>query len=81
MLREPNHKRVKNSDLNEIIASREQNDVENSELYNEVQELKERLKEFKMIQLENLKYREVIQKYKEEKEKECQPKNEELMKF
>ena len=36
ILREPSHKRVKFSDLNEIIASREQNDVENSELYNEV---------------------------------------------
>ena len=36
-------------------------------------ELKEKLKEFKIIQLENLKYRDIIQKYEEE---ECQPKNE-----
>ena len=55
MLREQSYKRVKISDFNEIVASREQNDVENSELNNNVQELKKGLKEFKIIQLENLK--------------------------
>ena len=75
LLREPSQKRVKFSDLNEIIVSHEQNDAENSELYNEVQKLKEKLKEFKMIRLENLKFREAIQKYEEERSTSLKMKN------
>ena len=67
MLRQPSHKRIKNADLKEIIASRDQNENDNNELYAEVQDLKEKLKEFKMMQLDNLKYREIIENLKKEK--------------
>ena len=39
MLRQPSDKRVKISDLKEIIASRDKNKNENIEFYTEVQDL------------------------------------------
>ena len=70
LLRQPSHKRVKICDLEEIIASRNQNDTENAQLYTEVQDLKEKLKEFRMVQIENLQYREMIEKLEKEREQE-----------
>ena len=70
LLRQPSHKRVKICDLEEIIASRNQNDTENAQLYTEVQDLKEKLKEFRMVQIENLQYREMIEKLEKKREQE-----------
>ena len=53
-----------NSRFEKIIASRDQNENDHNELYAEVQDLKEKLKEFKIMKLDNLKHREIIENKK-----------------
>ena len=58
LLRPPTHKRVKLEEYKEIILSNEQLDLEKSELILEIDDLKQKLNEFKMQRLEDTKYRE-----------------------
>ena len=58
LLHQPTHKRIKIDELKEITASFKQSNIENVELYTEIQILKGKLNEFKTINIENMKYRE-----------------------
>ena len=61
LLKQPNLKKRKYEKIKEIVASSNEDDIREAELISEVQLLKERINEYKMIQLEDSKYKEIVE--------------------
>ena len=61
LLKPPSGKRRKEEETKEIFATTDDQDIKNAELYYEVKKLKEKINEYKMIQLEDAKYKGIVQ--------------------
>ena len=61
LLKQPNLRKRKYEEIKEIVASSNEDDIREAELISEVQLLKERINEYKMIQLEDSKYKEIVE--------------------
>ena len=60
LLRDPTHKRMKVEEVKELVASNYKVDIENAELFGEIEEMKEKLNEYKMVHLEDMKYKDAV---------------------
>ena len=61
LLRPANKRRKLNEESKEIIAARGDFESENNELYCQIEDLKTKVNEFKMLYLETLKYKEQVE--------------------
>ena len=51
---------MKVEEVNEFVASNNKMDIENAELFGEIEEMKEKLNEYKMVHLEDMKYKDAV---------------------
>ena len=61
LLKQQNLRKRKYEEIKEIVASSNEDDIRETKLISEVQLLKERINEYKMIQLEDSKYKEIVE--------------------
>ena len=51
---------MKVEEVKEFVASNNKMDIENAELFGEIEEMKEKLNEYKMVHLEDMKYKDAV---------------------
>ena len=51
---------MKVEEVKELVASNKKMDIENAELFGEIEEMKEKLNEYKMVHLEDIKYKDAV---------------------
>ena len=61
LLKQSNLRKIKYEEIKGIVTSSNEDDIRETELISEVQLLKERINEYKMIQLEDSKYKEIAE--------------------
>ena len=51
---------MKVEEVKELVASNYKVDIENAELFGEIEEMKKKLNEYKMVHLEDMKYKDAV---------------------